>query len=85
MLDAAARWAARQRLSAVTLITFRDVPWNCPYYERLGFRIVEYGQITPGLRRLRAGEAELGLDRWPRVVMRRGAHAVVSACDPAGR
>lgn len=59
-----ARWARRRGLPAVTLITFRDVPWNCPYYERLGFRVVEQKRLTPGLRALVAREAKLGLDRW---------------------
>jgi len=37
-LIAAAVCAAReQRLARVTLTTFSDVPWNRPFYERLGF------------------------------------------------
>jgi hypothetical protein len=31
-------WAQRHGLAALTLTTFTDVPWNMPYYERLGFR-----------------------------------------------
>lgn len=54
---------------AVTLTTFRDVPWNAPYYARLGFRPLEAAHLTPGLRRIRAHEAGLGLDRWPRLAM----------------
>ena len=55
----------------VTLTTFADVPWNAPYYERLGFRRLADAELTDGLRRIRRREAELGLDRWPRVAMRR--------------
>jgi hypothetical protein len=55
----------------VTLTTFADVPWNAPYYRRLGFADVPPGAQGPGLRRLRAHEAEVGLDRWPRVAMAR--------------
>ena len=29
--------AAAEGRPALTLTTFRDVPWNAPYYERLGF------------------------------------------------
>ncbi len=29
-------WAAARGLAALTLTTYRDVPWNGPYYERLG-------------------------------------------------
>ncbi|MFB7636839.1 GNAT family N-acetyltransferase [Streptomyces sp. NPDC056149] len=58
-------------LPALTLTTFADVPWNAPYYARLGFRRLAAAELTPGLRAIRAHEAELGLDRWPRVCMRR--------------
>ncbi|MFE7302929.1 GNAT family N-acetyltransferase [Streptomyces sp. NPDC057579] len=60
---------------ALTLTTFADVPWNAPYYSRLGFRRLTADELTPGLRAIRAHEAELGLDRWPRVCMRREAAA----------
>ncbi|MFF2813721.1 GNAT family N-acetyltransferase [Streptomyces sp. NPDC058000] len=59
----------------LTLTTFADVPWNAPYYARLGFRRLAADELTPGLRAIRAHEAELGLDRWPRVCMRREAAA----------
>lgn len=71
LIDFTARWAAAEGLDALTLITFRDVPWNRPYYQRLGFEVLGQGELTPGLRALRAREAALGLDRWPRVAMRR--------------
>jgi ribosomal protein S18 acetylase RimI-like enzyme len=56
---------------AVTLTTFRDVAWNAPYYERIGFRVLSPDEVTPGLARVRAREVAHGLDRWPRVCMRR--------------
>ncbi|WP_310728478.1 GNAT family N-acetyltransferase [Streptomyces sp. N2A] len=55
----------------LTLTTFAEVPWNAPYYARLGFRSLTDAELTPGLRAVRAHEATLGLDRWPRVCMRR--------------
>lgn len=57
---------------ALTLTAFRDVPWNAPYYMRCGFVVLGEPQWTPGLRAIREGEAARGLDRWPRVCMRRG-------------
>lgn len=57
--------------AALTLTTFAEVPWNAPYYERLGFERVPDDELTPGLRAIRAEEAAHGLDRWPRVTMRR--------------
>ncbi|GAO11251.1 putative acetyltransferase [Streptomyces lydicamycinicus] len=56
---------------ALTLTTFTEVPWNAPYYARIGFRALPEAELTPGLRAIRAHEAALGLDRWPRVAMRR--------------
>ncbi|MFG2530970.1 GNAT family N-acetyltransferase [Streptomyces sp. NPDC048516] len=57
----------------LTLTTFAEVPWNAPYYARIGFRTLTDAELTPGLRAIRAHEATLGLDRWPRVCMRRQA------------
>ncbi|MFE7544157.1 GNAT family N-acetyltransferase [Streptomyces platensis] len=59
--------------AALTLTTFTEVPWNAPYYARIGFRTLPEAELTPGLRTIRAHEAALGLDRWPRVAMRREA------------
>ncbi|MFG2212405.1 GNAT family N-acetyltransferase [Streptomyces sp. NPDC048638] len=59
--------------AALTLTTFAEVPWNTPYYERIGFRVLADDELTPGLREIRAEEARRGLDRRPRVCMRRAA------------
>jgi GNAT superfamily N-acetyltransferase len=71
LIDTAADWGRGEGLSAVTLTTFEQVPWNRPYYERLGFTVVAGKDLSAGLRHVRARELEQGLDRWPRVVMRR--------------
>ncbi len=71
LLAYAAERARDEGLSGLTLTTFTDVPWNAPYYARLGFRPLGEAELTPGLRKIRASEAEAGLDRWPRVCMRR--------------
>ena len=71
MLEHAAGRAAAVGMPALTLTTFSEVPWNAPYYERCGFRQLAEAEITPGLREIRRREAEHGLDRWPRVCMRR--------------
>ncbi|HEY3503463.1 MAG TPA: GNAT family N-acetyltransferase [Actinocatenispora sp.] len=66
---------------ALTLTTFRNVPFNGPYYRRLGFRELRPEEETPGLRRIRRREAEHGLDRWPRVCMRRDNPLASRAAD----
>ena len=70
LVEAVCAWAPLQGLEAVTLTTFRAVPWNAPYYERLGFQEVPPEGLTPGLRALVEAEAERGLERDSRVVMR---------------
>ncbi|MEU8674571.1 GNAT family N-acetyltransferase [Streptomyces sp. NPDC048560] len=71
LIDHLAQWAAAQDLRALTLTTFTDVPWNAPYYRRLGFRTLTEDELTDGLRAIRTLENQHGLDRWPRVCMRR--------------
>lgn len=70
LLAHAADHAREEGLTSLTLTTFTEVPWNAPYYERLGFRPLPEEALTPGLRAIRATEAAHGLDRWPRVCMR---------------
>lgn len=66
-----ARWASTARLSALTLTTFRDVPWNAPWYLRQGFRVLFDAELTPDLAARRARENAQGLPAELRVVMRR--------------
>ena len=51
LVEHVARWAAGAGFTAMTLTTFRDVAWNGPYYERLGFRYLAPDEEGPGLRR----------------------------------
>lgn len=67
---------ARERGHAwVTLTTFAGVPWNAPWYERLGFRTIDASEQPEELRRLVAREHRGGLDAQRRVVMRRSVAA----------
>jgi GNAT superfamily N-acetyltransferase len=71
LVERFAQWSAELGHPAVTLTTFVDVPWNGPYYERLGFRYLT--ALTPGLRAISEHEALRGLDAWPRAAMVRQA------------
>jgi GNAT superfamily N-acetyltransferase len=75
LIEHAAGQAAADDLTALTLTTFTSVPWNAPYYIRCGFRILDDAELTPGLRAIRRHEADIGLDKWPRVCMRRDVQA----------
>ena len=78
LMAVAQRWAARQDLPAVTLTTFRHVPWNGPWYMKLGFRELNEHEWTPGLRAVRSEEQRKGLPKELRIVMRREVEAVSS-------
>jgi GNAT superfamily N-acetyltransferase len=64
-------WAAGHGYASVTLTTFRDVPWNMPFYDRLGFRVIPTRELSPALRAVVQDETRRGLDPLRRVVMRR--------------
>jgi GNAT superfamily N-acetyltransferase len=70
LIERAAKWARSQGLDALTLTTYTEVPWNGPYYERLGFSYLAVDEETPGLRAIRSEERAAGLDAWPRACMR---------------
>jgi hypothetical protein len=63
-------WATRRGYPEVTLTTFRDVPWNMPFYARLGFELVPTRELSAELVRIVAEEMRCGLDPARRVVMR---------------
>lgn len=71
LIDEVARWSVTRGDRWLTLTTYVEVPWNAPYYRRLGFAPVPDAQIGPELRAVRAREAAHGLDAWPRTAMRR--------------
>lgn len=73
LLDAVAQHAQAKGLAGLTLSTFRDIPWNAPWYRRLGFVDIEHADLTPGLLAIRREHLERGLDERLRVFMGREA------------
>ena len=65
------RWAAANGYSCVTLTTFRDVPWNMPFYARLGFEEIPPAELSAALLSVIEDETRRGLDPSRRVAMRR--------------
>lgn len=76
LIENLAEWAVASGARRLTLTTFRDVPWNAPYYARLGFSVVPESDWTDGIRCLVEGEVAHGLHEWPRVVMARALRPV---------
>ena len=70
LIEACARTVRKHGHTTLTLSTYRDVPFNAPYYLRLGFRTLEPHEVTPALARVIEIERKKGLDRTPRVLMR---------------
>ena len=75
LIDYVDRWAAGQGIDALTLSTFRAVPWNGPYYTRLGFRDMAPAEITAGLAAALDDEVAHGIDPAARVFMCRATTA----------
>lgn len=71
LLDAVTDKAMARGLGALTLSTFRDIPWNAPWYRRLGFADIADDGLTPGLLEIRHEHLARGLDESQRVFMHR--------------
>ena len=71
LLDTVAGWAETAGLDGITLTTFRDVPWNRAYYERLGYRVLDEIDLTDAMQQKVVEEEGFGLPRELRCVMRR--------------
>ena len=71
LIDAVVAWARGRGDAAVTLTTFREVPFNAPIYAKRGFVEVPETEWSDATRRLVAAETAHGLDPAQRVVMRR--------------
>lgn len=63
--------AMGSRIPAMTLTTFRDVPWNAPFYRSMGFEPVAPEQLDSRLAGLLAEDARMGLPPARRCAMRR--------------
>jgi len=64
-------WALAKGFDAMTLTTYRDIPWNAPFYRRLGFSDFEPGPGRKGLLETIAKEAAWGFAFRPRIAMRK--------------
>ena len=63
-------YAVAEGWAGVTLTTFREVPWNAPFYERLGFEVLDPLSLSPGLAHAFANEGRRGLPLHLRCAMR---------------
>ncbi len=71
LVSASEDWALKAGLTSITLITFSDIAWNKPFYERLGFAIYKPADADVQLRSIQSNETIHGLTVKPRVVMKK--------------
>jgi GNAT superfamily N-acetyltransferase len=71
LVEAFLRWARESTFSGATLTTLRHIPWNAPFYERFGFRVLGPKELTPALSNVLRSEVERGLPAEGRVAMYR--------------
>jgi GNAT superfamily N-acetyltransferase len=86
LVEAVAAWAEEAGFASLTLATYRDVPWNGPFYASCGFVVLARWRWTPGLRRIRRGERRAGLDDFGvRVIMTRATGGPTGSTTRGGR
>lgn len=68
----------------ITLTSFANVPWNAPYYERIGFIDIAKEDWPEGVAAKVEIEQAKGLAAWPRVVMQREIPEEPAAFPPDG-
>ncbi|SMG57691.1 GNAT family N-acetyltransferase [Paraburkholderia susongensis] len=71
LIEQVAQIARSRQLTQLVLSTYRDVPWNAPYYRRLGFHDIETAELDAALIARRDAHIARGLDESKRVFMRR--------------
>lgn len=71
LIAAVAAEARRRGLPMLTLTTFRDIPWNAPYYARLGFTEIPEAEYGRDLIAMIEMQRRHGLDISKRLAMKR--------------
>lgn len=54
-------WARKEGIKQLSLTTFCNVPWNAPFYEKMGFRRLSRNELTATLVAFLDKEDKLGL------------------------
>lgn len=69
LIASAISWARQNLYQQMTLTTFADLPFNAPFYRKIGFSTFDPDQNWPELRAIRDHERKGGLELRPRVAM----------------
>lgn len=71
LIQYAIAFAQQERFKYVTLTTFIDVIWNKPFYEKLGFEIIQNQSLAQYLQDTLDCEVVYGFNRKDRCAMRK--------------
>lgn len=71
LVEHVCRVAAREGQPRITLSTLRSIPWNAPFYAKLGFTEIAAESLTAALRAILGHEREGGFPMDERVMMER--------------
>lgn len=71
LLSEVEAWARASGYRELTLTTFVEPSWNAPFYARQGWAAFEVHDSRVELREVLADEGRAGIDRRPRVAMRK--------------
>jgi GNAT superfamily N-acetyltransferase len=71
LVTTAIDWARAESYPCLMLITFRHLAWNAPFYEKLGFEVMDPAEHGEELAGLIEDERRIGINTSNRVVMRR--------------
>jgi GNAT superfamily N-acetyltransferase len=69
LVETVCDWAQLQGYKVILLSTFRDLPWNAPFYAKLGFRMLDESELSIGFQHIRQQEQADGLPISDRVIM----------------
>lgn len=69
LINAAKGLCAEKGRTLLTLSTFRDVPWNAPYYLKLGFEEVDPAYLGKNHRAMKEAQ-DIVFDQTPRIFMK---------------
>jgi GNAT superfamily N-acetyltransferase len=79
LIETSAGAAEQRNLPALTLTTFREIGWNEPFYNRLGFVTLAEPDLGDRLAAILDDEAKHGLPKERRCAMRRSSLALTPA------
>lgn len=85
LVRAVCEWARNAGYPEITLTTFRALPWNMPFYARLGFEEIAESELASELAAVVRDEAARGLDPHTRAVMRHRTHVPDARVSLTGR